>query len=432
MTLGALGISHRTAPVQLRERFHLEGDRLEAVVSELAASPELRECVVLSTCNRTEYYYAAARAEPADRRVLETMAATAGLSLQEVAPHLSRRYDRDAVAHLYRVASGMDSLVIGEHQIQGQVGEAYRRGRNVSGTVGPVLHRLFQSALSTGGRVRSSTRLGEGLASVPSAAVELARKVFGHLEGRRAMVVGTGEMGALTLRSLMDAGVSGALVASRSLARARELTERLGGEPIVHEDFWVRLPEADVLVASTSATRPFLTADRIRAARTGARPLVVLDIAVPRNVEERAGDLPDVFLYNIDDLQRVVDEAREARQGEVTAAEEIVWEETERYWRWYRARLAAPLIRRMRARAEEIRRRELDAALGQVDGLTAEDRERIHMASRLALNKILHEPTHALRDLARRGEGDRLLEVARRLLGLDGDGDDEDGRRGGG
>lgn len=428
MNLGVLGLTHRTAPIEIRERFHVERGRLEAAVAAALEEPALRECVVLSTCNRIEYYFAGRGAEVAERHLLATMARQAGLPADEVRRHVFRHIELDSAVHLFRVVSGLDSLVVGEHQIQGQVGDAYRLGRRLSEGVGPVLHRLFQSALSAGGRVRTETRIAEGAASVPSAAVDLSRKVLGSLGGRRVMVVGTGEMGRLTLTCLMDEGLKHVLVASRSLERARRLAARSEVEAIPHELFWERLPEVDLLVTSTSADRPFITADRIRRARPADRPLVILDIAVPRNVEAAAGDLQGVFLYNIDDLQRVVEAAQEARQEELPIAEAIVREEAERFWSWYRARRAAPVIRRMRERAERIRRQEIEAALDTLGVLSEEERERIHMASRAALNKILHVPTAALRQMAQEGEG---LEAVRRLFEVDREDDDVDGRGGG-
>ncbi len=419
MSLGIVGLSHRTAPIEVRERFHLEGERLDAAVRRLMEGNALGECVVLSTCNRTEAYFTGPEPRRAERRVVRAMSRTAGFEPEKAATHLFRHRDRAAVSHLYRVAAGLDSLVLGEHEIQGQVGDAYRRARSVDESVGPVLHRLFQSALSAGGRVRAATDVGRGAASVPSAAVELAEKVLGSLGARRVLVVGTGDMGALALRCLLDAGVRRPLIASRSRERARALAAEMGGEALTPEEVWSRLDEVDVLLASTASTRPFLTADRIRRARRPERALVLLDIAVPRNVEASAGDLPGVFLYNIDDLQRVVEAAHRARAGERPTAEAILDEEAERFWAWYRARRAAPLIRRMRERAEATRRHEIERALREVGGLSEADRERIHMASRLALNKILHGPTTALRHMARQEDGDRLLEAASRLLGLD-------------
>ena len=429
MPIAVSGVNHRTAPIDARERFHVAGRARDVAVGRLREGSAVEECVVLSTCNRTEYYfYAPGAGKGVEEAVVRTMAWTAGLSAGEAAEYIYFRREYDMVVHLYRVVSGLDSLVIGEPQIQGQVRDAYEEAREGSGgDVGPVLHRLFQSAQATGGQVRSGTRISEGAASVPSAAVELAGKVFGSLEGRTAMVLGAGKMGEITLRCLRDEGVEGILVASRTLERACEVSRRVGGTAIPYPEFWDRLAEVDVIVTSTSAPHPIVTAERLRGARRGGGPLVVLDIALPRNVEPRAGELQNVFLYNIDDLQRVVEQAEEARAEELPSAEEIVQEHARRFWRWYRARQAVPVIRGMREHAERVRRREIETALARMEGLSEADRERIHMATRTALNKILHGPTTALREMAQEEEGLELLEAARRLFPVDGREDDEGG-----
>lgn len=431
--LAVAGLNHRTAPIRVRERFHLDGARVTHVVSELVEGGAVRECLLFSTCNRTECYFTAEAAEGAARAIVERLARQAGFAPGDAASFFFVRHDLEAVCHLYRVVSGLDSLVIGEPQIQGQVRDAYEAGRRlVPGSLGPVLHRLFQTALAAGGRVRAGTGISEGSASIPSAAVELARKVFGSLEGRTAMVLGAGKMGELTLRCLREAGMQEVLVASRSYRRASAAGQRAGGEAVAYQEFWKHLAETDLLVTSVTAPHPVVSTERLRSLRSGGSPLVVLDIAVPRNVEPDAGDLPGVFLYNIDDLQRVVESAEEARAGELPAAESILREDAERFWGWYRTRRAVPLIREMRERAEGIRRRELDAVLDRIGSLTDEERERIHMASRAALNKILHAPTSALGRLAREEGGEDLLRAARRLFDRhDVEEAGDDGREGG-
>lgn len=415
MILGVAGLNHRTAPIEVRERFYVDESAVPAVAREIVRAGA-EECVVLSTCNRTECYFTSDVEGRAESAILGVLAGRAGMEPSEADPYVFLHYGRAAVLHLYRVASGLDSLVLGEPQIQGQVRNAYRAVRDASPeAVGATLHRLFQSALGAGGRVRAETAIGEGSASVPSAAVELAAKVFGSLEGRRAMVVGAGEMGTLTLRCLRDAGVGEILVASRRFESAAEAEELAGGRPVPYREFGGRLGEVDVLVTSAAAPHPILTAERLREARGEAsEPLVVLDIALPRNVEQGAGDVHGVFLYNVDDLQRVVETASARRAGERPRAERLLDERVERFWSWYRSRRTVPLIRAMRERAERIRERELEAALEELGGLTPEERERFHMASRAALNKILHAPTSALRELAREIEDDETLEAVRR------------------
>lgn len=281
--------------------------------------------------------------------------------------------------------------------------------------------------------MRATTGISEGSASIPSAAVELARKVFGSLEGRRAAVIGAGKMGAVTLRCLRKAGVEELMVASRTYAHASSTAEREPGVvPLVYRELLDRLPKLDVVVTSAAAPHMILTAEQLRGVRQAETPLVILDIAVPRNVEPSAGELHGVFLYNIDDLQRVVETAEEARTAELAVVEAIIAEQADRFWSWYRARLAVPMIRAMRERAERIHNLELDAVLDGMGSLSEEERRRIRMASKAALNKILHPPTEALRQFAEERGGEELLELARRLFNVDGseeseEGDDDEG-----
>lgn len=413
-----VGASHRTAPIDVRERFHVTGGERAGFLARVLADDRVRECTVLSTCNRSELYLRLAGGGDAGAVAADAFAEHSDLPVDRVRSHLYAREGRDAAAHLFRVTAGLDSMVVGEPQIQGQVASAYRAAREVEAdAVGPVLHRLFQNALSAGGEVRTETGVGEGAASVPAAAVRLARKVFGELEGRRAVVVGAGEMGRLTLSALLDRGVADAAVASRTLERAQETAERTGARAVAYEEVWELLDRADVLLTSTSAPHPVVTVERMKELRRGARdPVVVIDIAVPRDVEPEIGDLPDVFLYNIDDLQRMVEATERSRDRERTTAEQLLEERVREFWRWHRAREAVPLIRRIRDRAEAVRDREMSEVLSDLDGLSEEQRSRIHRATRLVLKKILHAPTVGLRELAAEDEEGRLLELASRLF----------------
>ncbi len=421
MSVWVAGASHRTAPIDVRERFHVSDRERPGFLARVLADDRVRECTVLSTCNRSELYVRLAADDGAGEIAAEAFGRHGGLPADRVREHLYTRRGRDAVAHLFRVTAGLDSMVVGEPQIQGQVASAYRAAREVEAdALGPVLHRLFQTALSAGGHARTETGVAEGAASVPSAAVRLARKVFGELEGRRAVVVGAGEMGRLTLAALLDRGVRDAAVASRTLERAEETAERTGARAVAYDEVWNLLDRADVLLTSTSAPHPVVTVERMQELRRGARePVVIIDIAVPRDVEPDVGDLKDVFLYNIDDLQRMVEATERSRDRERATAEGLLDERVGEFWEWYRAREAVPLIRKIRDRAEAVREREMSHALGEIDGLSEEQRSRIHRASRLVLKKILHDPTVGLRELAAEDEEGRLLEVAARLFDVD-------------
>lgn len=423
MALSVVGANHRTAPIEVRERFHVDPEDLATVLARLRRRDGIRECALLSTCNRSELYLCAEETDQAERAATEVLARHAAMDPAEASGYLYVRHGLAAAEHLLAVTAGLDSLVVGEPQIQGQVREAYRAAReNGEELVGPILHRLFQTALSAGGEARARTRIDEGVASVPSAAVQVATKVFGSLEGRRAAVVGAGEMGEMTLGAFLDRGIEEVLLTSRTVERAEATADRSGARAIAYGDLWDRLDQLNILVTSTSAPHPVVTTEKMEPVSTGrGEPLVVIDIAVPRDVEPEVGDLPGVFLYNIDDLQRVVRATEQARSAEREEAERLLRRRVEDFWGWYLAREAVPLIRAVRDRAERIRAREMEQALEGLEELDQEARDELHRASRLALKKVLHAPTVGLRELAA-DEGSReLLEVARRLFDVDPD-----------
>ncbi|MDX1395138.1 MAG: glutamyl-tRNA reductase [Gemmatimonadota bacterium] len=423
--LVVVGLSHRSAPIEVRERYELSGGRRREFIDRVLSGDTIDECVVLSTCNRTECY--AVGSDPGAvtrvlRRELERTAgerpAAAGHGEVDRAAsgpdgaHIFEHAGFDVVRHLYRVTAGLDSLVIGEAQIQGQVSSAYHRSEEHA--VGPALHRLFQSALAAGGRVRSNTSISAGAASIPSAAVDLARKVFGTLRDRSVMVVGTGEMGRLTVSCLRSEGVGRVFVASRHQGRAERVGRELEGIPVSRAAVWERIGAIDLVVTATDASSAFMTARRLAEVRDDGRPTVILDIAVPRNVEETVSQLPGVFLYNIDDLQRVVDQTLEARLVENEGAEAIIAYHAGKFWSWYRGRSATAAIRVLREEAHALLGAELAPMLER--GPRDFDRvEGLRLASEALLNKILHGPTRALRRLAEEsGFDDELRDAIER------------------
>lgn len=412
MRITVLGMSHRTAPIEVRECLAWSGaDVPEIQVRAREAGSE--GAVVLSTCNRIEIYLADARAR-AVARVWDLATARLG---EPAPPYGYERHDRDAVRHLFRVAAGLDSMVLGEAQIQGQVRRAWEVNRPRAGA---VLSRLFQLALRVGGQVRSRTTLGAGAASVPSASVELARKIFGDLAGRSALVLGTGEMAELALECLAAEGVRAAVVAHRHGERARELASRLGGQAIGFDTAWPRFREVDLVVCSTSAPHPVVTEEKVAAfvRRREERPLCILDIAVPRDVAPGVGALHNVFLYDVDDLAGVVAATLGSRRREIPEAEAIVDREVERFWEWFQGRGAVATIRALRARAEAIRHAEVERVARTLGHLAPEDRARIEYLSRALMNKFLHEPTVRLRATASNGADQRVADAVSYLFDL--------------
>ena len=403
MKLSLVGVSHRQAPVELRERVALDLERSRELAQRLAADGE---AVVLSTCNRTELYVVR-EDEQGEREALDV--------LVEQAPELGqvayRLHDDAAALHLFRVAAGLDSLVPGEGEILGQVRDAAE-----AGAAGPFLERLFRHAVSAGRKVRVETAIGEAPSSVPSAAAALAQQVFGDLHGRRVLLLGAGRMSELTARNLLSRGAELVAVANRTREHGDELAARLGARSVALDQLGEELGEVDVVVASTSAPgfvlSPPVAGDAVRARR--GRPLLLVDLAVPRDVDPALGALDGCFVYDIDDLQAVVEQSLAGRRGEAGRAERLVAEEAERFREWRAARDVVPAIASLRARAEEIRAAEL-AKLGR---LSDEDRSLVETVTSQLVNKLLHLPTVRLKEAAAAADGVVYADVVRHLFGL--------------
>lgn len=431
VSLAVVGISHRTAPLEVRERFVVDAHASAAALRQLA-SIGCTEAVLLSTCNRTELYLRVAGAQP-DASVIGArfLRDHAGMKESDADRYLYTLYDEGAVEHLFRVVASLDSMILGEAQIQGQVKAAYELAvatTNGDFVVGPVLARLFETALGVGGRVRSETKLGTGAASVPSASIELARKIFGSLRGRSALVLGAGEMSELTMRCLRDEGVSEITVANRTPARAAEVARRLGARAVSFQDVPALLASVDIVASATSAPHAVLTRALVEAALPAGRrsPLLILDIALPRDVEHEVGELPNVFLYDIDDLSQVVEGNLARRRSEIALAEEIIQGGIRDFWAWYRGRNIVPLIRQLRGRAEELREVETTRALRALRHLSPADQAAVENLTRQLLNKMLHSPTARLREAAAHGKEGEIADAVRYLFGLDSDTAGED------
>ncbi|CAN5740843.1 glutamyl-tRNA reductase [soil metagenome] len=428
MTVAVVGISHRTAPLAVRERFVVDAHASVNALRHLAAIG-CTEAVLLSTCNRMEPYMR----PPAEHPYASTIGARflcdhAGMPEPAADQYLYTLRDDNAVEHLFRVVSSLDSMIIGEAQIQGQVKAAYEHavGRNDGDfVVGPVLARLFELALRVGGRVRSETKLGAGAASVPSASIQLARKIFGRLDRRSALVIGAGEMSELTLQCLRGEGVTDIMVANRTAGRAHEVADRLGARAVSLDELPRLLAAVDIVASATSAPHAVITRDVVEQAVADRRsPLLILDIALPRDVEPAVGELDNVFLYDIDDLSQIIEGTLERRRSEIALAEQIVQDGLSEFRAWYRGRDVVPLIRELRGRAEEVRAAETARALRALRHLGAADQAVVENLTRQLMNKVLHSPTARLRDAAADGRSDDMTHAARYLFGLDAATDD--------
>jgi glutamyl-tRNA reductase len=413
MALIVAGISHRGASVAVREKVAFSTAEARRALEALQGAG-IREGVVLSTCNRTEFYLVEGDAEGA-AAAWRLMSDRLG---EDASAYGYVMRDRAAVAHLFAVTSGMDAMVLGEAQIHGQVRDAWEHSRASSGA---VLNRLFQTALQVSGRIRSETSITRGAASVSSAAVQLSKKIFGSLGGRRAMVLGAGEMAELALECLAAEGVRTAIVANRTYARATEVAARHGAVAVHYDDCWSQLSDVDLLLCSTAAPHPIVLPEHIKPTLSarGDRPLCVLDIALPRDVDPAVGELDNVFLYNIDDLQAVIAASLESRRANLPTAEQLIDRETERYWDWVAGLAAVPVVTDLREQMERIRAREVADAMKRLSHLSAEDRGAVEQLSRAVMNKFLHEPSVRLKSAAANGRGLGVVDAARYLFGLE-------------
>jgi glutamyl-tRNA reductase len=393
-----LGISHKTAPVEVRERLDFQARGIDGALQALGRRQAVLESVVLSTCNRAEVYAAVDDLDSARRDVTGFLTEYHGVAAEALLPHTYEHVDFEAARHLFRVAAGLDSLVVGEPQILGQVKEAHGAASTAQ-VAGPVLNRLFHASFAVGKRVRTETGLGAGAVSVSFAAVSLARKIFGDLKGRNVLVIGAGEMGKLTARHMKSQGVHQVTIISRSMAHAARTAEAIGGASAAPwKEIDAALGASDIVITATGATATILTKAHVESVMRPRRhrPLFIIDIAVPRDVEAAAGEIEQVFLYNIDDLQATVRENLARRASEVAQAETIVGEEVEKFAGWLRSRGAIPTVVALRQRFETIRRSELERLL-KSSNLTPDQRARVDEITRLIVEKLLLTPTEQLK-----------------------------------
>jgi glutamyl-tRNA reductase len=413
-----LGISHKTAPVAVRERLALTTKEAQGLCRELVETDGIREAVAISTCNRTEIYLVG---DPvaAETELLGRLSARAGTRPTELADSLYAPRNCDAARQLYRVVSGLESMIVGEAEIQGQAKRAYEAALEAR-TTGPLTNRLFTAALQTGKRVRSETTIGEGRGSVSSVAVGLARELMGpDLGARHVVIIGAGETSELTAQALAEQGVRTIFVANRHADRARSIANRFGGTVSSLHDLPDRLAEADIVVASTSSPHPLIGVDELALVmreRQGA-PLLLIDLAVPRDIEPACAELDGVTLYDIDDLQSVVARNRSVREAERVQAEDVVEDEIQRFARWMGQLDVMPTITALREHGDAIVEQVLAENAGRWESASARDRARIEALARSVMQRLLHEPTIRLKSVDRDG-GHGRVQFARELFGL--------------
>jgi|YNPNPStandDraft_1061719.scaffolds.fasta_scaffold00234_15 glutamyl-tRNA reductase len=423
MNIVLFGLNHKTAPVEIRERLSIPGDETGARLSQLLAAPEIDEAMILSTCNRVELLACANHIDGSIEAMKEVL--QRGRGRAQAWPYDGYCYalvGEEAVAHLFRVASSLDSMVIGEPQILGQIKEAYRVAL-ANKACGPVLNRLLHTAFRVAKRIRTETGIGKRAVSVSYAALELAKSIFGSLQSKTLLLIGAGEMIELACRHFSEQGMRRILVTNRTASRAQELAAQFGGEAVPFELFRKRLTDADIILSCTGAGHYVLDREDVRQALRlrKNRAMFLIDIAVPRDVDPSVNQLTNAYLYDIDDLQAVVDRNLGQRKEEIGRAEEIIQHEIAQFRRWSRSQQIMPVVRALVRKAEEIRSAELAKTLPRLGGLQEDERRSIEVMTRAVVNKILHDPLTRLKREAASGNQRIFMDVVRELFGLEED-----------
>jgi glutamyl-tRNA reductase len=416
----ALGVSHKTAPLELRERLSLTEGRSVAALRELTEAGTIGEAAAISTCNRTELYLVVSDPVQAESEALGVLTRKADIPPTELLGHLYSLRGIDASRHLLRVTAGLDSMIVGEAEIQGQVKRAYELAL-VEGATGPILNRLFRGALAAGGRARNETAIGERGVSIPSVAVEVAQRALGDLSQRKVLMIGAGATAELVARALVARGADSVFVANRHHDRALGLAERFDGEAIRFETLPEQLVEVDVVVSTTNSPHHIIERDGLEQvmAEREARPLVLIDIAVPRDIEPACREVAAVSVYDIDDIQQIVERNAGVREAEATRAERIIEDELDRFQRWVASLEVVPTIAAMRERGDEVVRRVLAENENRWENLTDADRARMELMANAIASRILHEPTRRIKRAAGSDEAYQYVSAMRELFGLD-------------
>lgn len=415
MTLFAFGINHKTAPVEIREKVAFAPEKLLAALQELTHTADIHEAAIVSTCNRTELYCGVDSTD--GHAIIEWFRQYHNLNANDVDPYIYTHADTQAVQHILRVASGLDSLVLGEPQILGQIKDAYATASE-AGTIGRQLNRLFQHTFTVAKQVRTDTAIGASPVSVAFAAVSLAKQIFANLSEHTALLIGAGDTIELVARHLKEQNVKNIIVANRTVERAQTLAEQFNGEAIALADMPERLVDADIIISSTASQLPILGKGAVERALKlrKHRPMFMVDIAVPRDIEPEVNELNDVYLYTVDDLQEVIEEGRQSREEAAQQAEEIIEQQVDHFMGWLRSLDAVDTIRAVREQAEEVRDEVLDNAQRQL--AAGKDPEQVlNELARTLTNKLVHEPSVQINRAAYDGR-EEILDTARELFSL--------------
>jgi len=419
MELLVVGLNHNTAPIEIRECLAFPEDKMEDALSKVHALPSVKENMIVSTCNRVEVYAATRETEKAIHALRDFFSQYHGISLKDFEKSLYTHVGEEAVRHIFRVASSLDSMVLGEPQILGQIKEAYDFSQQVN-TSGLILHRLLHRAFHVAKRVRTETKIAISAVSVSSVAVGLAEKIFGTLKKKTVLLIGAGEMCELAARHLVSGGIEKILVTNRTYERAASLAQEFRGEAIPFEEMGLGLKKTDIVLSATNSPQPLIGHDQITKVMRDRKqkPIFFIDIADPRDIEPKVGDIENVYLYNIDDLQKVANRNIKDREKEAQKAETIVRDEVVKFVNWYRSLDVTPTIVALRKKFEEIRKKELEKTLSLHPNLSEKEKKSLEALTSSIINKILHTPITLLKQTNEEAMADLYLDALHALFGL--------------
>ena len=420
MNLVIVGLNHKSAPVEIREKLSFPADTVGDSLVKLLGYYGLNEAVILSTCNRVEVLAITDDMEKGIWEVKRFLSDVHSIPLETLDEHLYDHCGEEAVKHLFRVAAGLDSMVMGEPQILGQVKDAYGHAVEHNGA-GVVINKLYHKAFQVSKRIRTETKIGESAVSISFAAVELAKKIFGELAGKTVMLIGAGEMAELAAKHLMNSGIGDILVANRTYERAVELVRGIGGNAIMFREFPHYLKSVDIVIASTGAASYVIKPEAVSEAMRERRykPMFFIDISVPRNIDPRVNDIENAYVYDVDDLQGVVQSNLNERHKEAEQAEFIIDEEIEKFYRWIKSLDVVPTIIALRQYCDSVRKAEIEKGAGYLGELSKKQEKALDAMTKAIVNKILHNPIVHLKKDASRIEGDLFVDTIRRLFDLD-------------
>jgi glutamyl-tRNA reductase len=420
MNIIVVGLSHKTAPIETREKLSFPAQIIGDALKSLLGSYSVNEGVILSTCNRVEIIAAGSDLDKGIWGIKRFLSEFHKIPFEELDEHLYVHTSEDAIRHLFRVSSGLDSMVLGEPQILGQAKDAYGYSLQHN-AAGIIINKLFHKAFSVAKRIRTETNIGSNAVSISFAAVELARKIFGSLDGKAVMLVGAGEMAELAAKHLITNGVREIMVANRTYERAVEMARGFRGTPIMFREFTLYLKDVDIVITSTAAPKFIIRPEQIEKVikERKNKPMFFIDISVPRNIDPLVNNIDNVYVYDIDDLSGVVTANLKERAKEAQEAEKIIDEEIEKFFRWVKSLDVVPTIIALRKRFEEIRKAELDKAMSVTEGIGEKDKKALKAMTVAIINKILHGPVTHLKQEANKIESDFYIEAAKKLFDLD-------------